>query len=100
MSRELLQQALGALLDAQKQLTLEFTEPYIYQKEIAALETELAKPDRKYPNHKTYCGTCGACTYKPWVSFSDDVVAMIEKTVVTRKQAIKMIEHHLKELNT
>lgn len=37
---------------------------------------------------------------KEWVSLADDVVAMIEKTVVTRKQAIRMIEHHLKELNT
>jgi len=37
---------------------------------------------------------------KEWVGLADDVVAMIEKTVVTRKQAIRMIEHHLKELNT
>ena len=29
------------------------------------LKLELAKPERKYPNHETYCGTCGACTYKP-----------------------------------
>jgi hypothetical protein len=37
---------------------------------------------------------------REWVGLTDDVVAMIEKTVVTRKQAIRMIEHHLKELNT
>jgi hypothetical protein len=37
---------------------------------------------------------------REWVGLADDVVAMIEKTVVTRKQAIRMIEHHLKELNT
>jgi hypothetical protein len=36
---------------------------------------------------------------KEWVGLADDVVAMIEKTVLTRKQAIRMIEHHLKELN-
>jgi hypothetical protein len=46
MSRAIMQQALDALLDAQKQLTLEFTEPYIYQKEIAALKAELAKPEQ------------------------------------------------------
>jgi len=46
MNREIMQQALDALLNAQKQLTLEFTEPYIYQKEIAELEAELAKPEQ------------------------------------------------------
>ena len=37
---------------------------------------------------------------KEWVGLTDDEVAQIEKTVLTRKQAIKMIEHHLKEKNT
>ena len=34
------------------------------------LKTESTKPERKYPNHETYCGTCGACTYKPWVGLT------------------------------
>ena len=37
---------------------------------------------------------------REWVGLTDDEVAQIEKTVLTRKQAIKMIEHHLKEKNT
>jgi hypothetical protein len=30
--------------------------------------------ERKYPDHETYCGRCGACTYKPWVGLTDDKV--------------------------
>jgi hypothetical protein len=37
---------------------------------------------------------------REWVGLTDDEVAQIEKTVLTRKQAVKMIEHHLKERNT
>jgi hypothetical protein len=70
---------------------------------------ELAKPEQE-PKFCKDCGkgllgkdhihTCSPQVKREWVGLADDVVAMIEKTVVTRKQAIRMIEHHLKELNT
>jgi hypothetical protein len=37
---------------------------------------------------------------KPWVGLTDDEVAQIEKTVLTRKQALRMIEQLLKDKNT
>jgi len=71
-------------------------------------ETELAKPDRKYPNHETYCGTCGACTYKPWQGLTDSDMQTIRDDAFVKNvddidwalQMARKIETKLKRLNT
>jgi len=125
MSRILLQQALDALLDAQKQLTLEFTEPYIYQKEIAALEQELAKPEQEPVSHlwecigrwSAYLATNGkqgnlappewlvdavkAATSPPrkeWVGLTEHEIWECQKPGLS-DDVYKLIEAKLKELN-
>lgn len=81
MSREIMQQAFDAFEDLKAFATDNGAMPEnwdaYYPKQYDALEAlrqELAKPDRKYPNHETYCGTCGACTYKPWVGLTDEEI--------------------------
>jgi hypothetical protein len=121
-----MQQALDALKHHRQQTTYQFCET---NAAIKTLEVELAKPEQepvawqnaaiRLGEDLYFVGPNGyyemtakqwldwalsvvntAPTKREWVGLADDVVAMIEKTVVTRKQAIKMIEHHLKELNT
>jgi hypothetical protein len=103
MSCILLQQALDALLDAQKQLTLEFTEPYIYQKEIEALEQELAKPEQKPVSHLWECigrwsaylvtnGKQGNLAPPEWL-----VDAVKAATSPPRKEWVGLTEHEIWE---
>ena len=61
---------------------------------------ELDKPERKYPDHETYCGRCGACTYKPWVGLSDDEIDWIfGLAYADDMELLKTIEAKLKEKN-
>lgn len=59
--------------------------------------------ERKYPNHETYCGRCGACTYKPWVGLTDDELNNISEYGNTdwtkRKSLARAIEAKLRSKN-
>ena len=111
--REIMQQALDAL----EYHTMQTRPIYQTGVVIELLEAELAKPEQEPVGMTCKVWTHGcalfdgidlpnetllyaAPTKREWVGLTDEEVAQIEKTVLTRKQAIKMIEHHLKEKNT
>jgi hypothetical protein len=54
------------------------------QQNVNTSEKRVQKSDkfiheRKYPDHETYCGRCGACTYKPWVGLTDEEIHDFDK---------------------
>lgn len=55
--------------------------------------------ERKYPNHETYCGRCGACTYKPWVGLTDDECDEIWGDCLGIWDCLKMTEAKLRSKN-
>lgn len=78
------------------------------QQNVNTSEERVQKSDksiheRKYPNHETYCGRCGACTYKPWVGLTDDELNNISEYGNTdwtkRKSLARAIEAKLREKN-
>ena len=87
----------------QENLTLlgkrDFDIEYAKYSNTPEYQAMLAKLERKYPNHETYCGTCGACTYKPWVGLTDDEIKNILDCGRGGLVDIKKAEQILKEKN-
>ena len=89
--REIMQQAFEAFEDLKKSVTRDGTvsenwDAY-YEKEYYALEAlrqALAQPEQVITpispdQYERFCGTCGACTGKPWVGLTDDEINDFDK---------------------
>jgi len=91
----------------QENLTLlgkrDFDIEYAKYSNTPEYQAMLAKLERKYPNHETYCGTCGACTYKPWIGLTDEEILDLwianHKDTGATDAFARAIEAKLKEKN-
>ena len=91
--------------DNARELGLDY-EPDLYtnQQNVNTSEERVQKSDenvheRKYPDHETYCGRCGACTYKPWVGLTDEEIKDILDCGRGGLIDIKKVEAKLREKN-
>ena len=81
--REIMQQALHHLVDLADDLR---RIPSDIAQTIAALRQALAQPEHMTPispdQYERLCGTCGACTGKPWVGLTHEEAQDIAKRLV------------------
>ena len=77
MSRELLKQCLDLITDLDKEgLILESGLIFVLRQELAKPEQVITpiSPDQ----YERFCGTCGACTGKPWVGLTESELIDIQ----------------------
>ena len=74
------------------------------ERATAMIEQELAKPEQiitpiSPDQYERFCGTCGACTGKPWVGLTDEEIKGILDCSRGGLVDIKKVEQILKEKN-
>ncbi len=99
MSRELLQQCLDLITELDKDgVVLEAGLIFALRDELAKSEQIITpiSPDQ----YDRFCGTCGACTGKPWVGLTNEEIKGILDCGRGGLVDIKKAEQTLKDKNT